>query len=280
MPDPISVQAPAPSASFRTEMVSPQVTAGLTALGLLGALYAAATLPASALPTPAKVWMIAWLALSVAVTLRLTPRNFTAGFLIGLFAMLVGWRIAGLHGVSVVTYPLLLAFAAFVVQFFDCVFADRALGPRSAMRIADWHLAFVRLYIGFDMVPHFTEKLFAGPGPFMDDVKAFAGFGLPMPELFVFVGGLTEFAIAIGVGMGLLTRLAGAGAALYFFIATVIGGHFGLGFIWANPGGGWEYPELMMVLFLSYIFTGGGAFSLDRALSDKGWLPAALRRFT
>ena len=48
----------------------------------------------------------------------------------------------------------------------------------------------------------------------------------------------------------------------------------------ANPGGGWEYPELMMVLFLSYIFTGGGAFSLDRALSDKGWLPAALRRFT
>lgn len=271
---------PRSSAALRAETISPQLTGGLTALGLFGALYAAATLPASALPTPAKLFMVAWLAVAVAVTLLVTPRNFTAGYLIGLLAMLVGWRIAGLHSVAMVTWPLLAAFIAFVLQFFDCVRADRRLGPRAQMSIADWHLAFIRLYIGFDMVPHFTEKLFAGRAPFMDDVKAFAAFGLPAPEAFVILGGFCELGTAIGIGAGLLTRLAAVCATLYFFIATVVGGHFGLGFIWASPGGGWEYPVLMMVLFLSYVVTGGGAFSLDRVLADKGWLPAALRRFT
>ena len=69
--------------------------------------------------------------------------------------------------------------------------------------------------------------------------------------------------------MGLLTRLAAVCAALYFLIATQIGGHFGLGFIWASPGGGWEYPTLMMVLFLSFMVRGGGVFSLDHALLNR-----------
>ena len=265
--------------SLHAQWVSPQFVAGLTAIGPIGALHAAYALRAASYPTLAKLFTIVWLALSIGITLLVTPRNFTAGFLGGLFCLLVGWRIAGLHGATVVTYPLLAAFAAFALQFFDTVRNDLWLGPNALLSRVGWQIAFIRTYIGFDLIPHFTEKLFAGPGPFMDDVKAFAGFGLPFPAAFVILAGLCELAAAIGIGMGLLTRLAAACAALYFLIATLIGGHFGLGFIWASPGGGWEYPVLMMALFLTFLFTGGGAFSLDRVLQEKDWVPPALRRF-
>jgi len=104
------------------EIIPPAVPGLLTAIGLLAAIYAAATEPALALQ--GKIFMILWLAVSVACSFLLAPRNFTAGFLTGLLAMLFGWRIAGLDGVDVVAYPLLLAFIAFVLQFFDAMRGD------------------------------------------------------------------------------------------------------------------------------------------------------------
>lgn len=44
--------------------------------------------------------------------------------------------------------------------------------------------------------------------------------------------------------------------------ATVIGGHFGLGFIWASPVGGWEYPL---------------RFSVGQILIDAGRMPGGMR---
>lgn len=264
-------------AGLRSSNIPPFVTGGLTALGLLGAIYASATGIAPAMPASAEVFMIVWLAVSTAVTFLVTPRSFPVGFPAGLLAMLIGWRIGGFYAVAVVWVPLLAAFVAFALQFFDCARADGRGTQHPALTTSDWHLTFLRVYIGFDMVPHFTEKLFAGPGPFMEDVKGFAGFGLPWPEAFVVVGGLCELGIAIGIGIGFLTRLAALGATLYFLIATAIGGHFGAGFIWVSTGGGWEYPVLMMVLYLSFAYRGAGRFSADGALIDAGRMPAALR---
>lgn len=260
---------------FRPAMIPPAIPGVLTAIGLTAALYAAATDPGLALQ--AKVFMILWLALSVACSFLLAPRNFTAGYLTGLMAMLVGWRIAALNGVDLVSYLLLLAFIAFVFQFFDCLRTDLRRGAKRLMSTAEWQLTFIRLYIGFDMIPHSTEKLFAGPMPFESTVRAFAGFGLPMPEAFVIVGGLCSLGIIIGLGLGLLTRLAGYCAALYYLIATVIGGHFLMGFIWADAGGGWEYPVLMMVLFITFSVRGAGPFSLDGILAGRSWAPARLK---
>lgn len=254
---------------FRSPAISSRFTGGLTLVGLAAALYAILAGPAQAMPAEAKIWMVAWLVLSTMLILVVTPRNFVVGYLSGLLSMLVGWRIAASYGIPAVELPLFLAFAAFVLQFFDCARAYGADRKRPAINADAWHLVFLRIYIGFDMVPHFTEKLFSGPGPFMEDVKAFAAFGLPWPEVFVLVGGLCELGIAIGIGMGLFTRFAAVCATLYFMIATVIGGHFGLGFIWASPGGGWEYPVLMMVLFLGFAHAGGGHFSLDRVLAER-----------
>ena len=247
-------------------------------LALAAAIYAAMILPATELPLQAKVFMLLFLALSAATTMLWAREHFISGFLIGLMTLLLGWRSAALHGVAIVTWPLLAVFVAFVLQLFDAMRTDRSGAPSSFMTASDWHLTFLRLYIGFDLVPHSTEKLFAGPGPRMDDVKAFAGMGLPCPEFFVILGGLCEMGIVIGIGLGLLTRFAAPCAALYYLIATLIGGHFKNGFIWANAGGGWEYPVLMMALFLSFMPRGGGAFSLDGVLLRSGRMSALLRK--
>jgi putative oxidoreductase len=173
---------------FHAVRPSSKVTAALTGLGLLAAVGWAVFGPASS--HAALAFMIAWLALSVVVSLALTPRNFTAGFLVGLLTMLVGWRIAGLDRFAWPAFALIPAFLAFVAQFFDR--ARAGLAANSGRGFADWQLTLLRIYIAFDMVPHFTEKLFAGAAPFMDDAKGFAGFGLAAPAAFVIVGGLCE----------------------------------------------------------------------------------------
>ncbi|MEM9682092.1 MAG: DoxX family protein, partial [Pseudomonadota bacterium] len=141
----------------------------------------------------------------------------------------------------------------------------------------DWRETLTRIYIGFDLIPHFTEKLFAGAGPRDEDIKTFVELGLPEPGFFVTLGGLCELGIAIGIGLGLLTRLAACCPALYFLIATILGHHFYMGFIWASPGGGWEYPVLMVVLLISFMLDGAGPFSLDNAILRRFNVPSWIR---
>lgn len=259
-----------------------------TAVGLAAAIYAAGIGEPTDMPVIAMAFTILWLVLSLAATLALVPRNFVLGYLTGLFALLVGWRIAGLYDVWLVSYPLIGAFVSFVLQFFECASNDLSSkrgGPNTAsvrLSVAEWHVTFIRLYIGFDLVPHFTEKLFAGSGPHMEDVVAFERLGVASPDFMVWLAGLCELGAAIGIGLGLFTRFAAIGAALYVFIATVMGNHFFLGFIWAASGGGWEYPVMWMVLLLSFAFAGAGRFSLDHLILQKskppGWLQTAMVR--
>lgn len=263
--------------ALRPHFIPSTVPAALTALGLCVALYSLVVTPDLDAPLIARLFTVMWLAISLAFTLIVAPRNFIIGYLGGLFALLAGWRIPGLLGVNLVAWSVLPAFVAFVAQFVDVVVTDLQRKPASLLSAPEWQLTVLRIYVGFDLVPHFTEKLFAGPAPFNEDVAAFASFGLPMPAAFVFIGGLCEFGIAVGLGAGFLTRFAVVGGTIYFLIATVIGGHFFNGFIWASPNGGWEYPVLMMVLMMSYAFIGAGRFSVDRALRDDGRWPAKLR---
>lgn len=224
-------------------------------------------------------FMVIWLVLGI-VALAILPRvSFVAGYLVSLLCMLVSWRIAGLHGIDLVIYGLLIAFLIYLAMF--GIIAWRSVhheDPKLKLNRTDWHETLIRIYIGFDLVPHFTEKLFAGPGPRDEDIKAFIQLGVPAPEFFVTLAGFCELGIAIGIGLGLLTRLAAVCSALYFMIATILGHHFFLGFIWASPGGGWEYPVLMIVLLISFLLDGAGPFSIDNIILRRLVLPTWLRR--
>ena len=89
--------------------------------------------------------------------------------------------------------------------------------------------------------------------------------------------GLIEFFAALAISSGFLTRLASISFVVYLFVATYLGHHFGNGFIWASPGGGWEYPVLLMGLFAVFATLGAGEFSLDGFLSDHFNLPTWIR---
>ncbi len=233
----------------------------------------------ASLPQGAILFMVLWLLLGVAALVLLPRVSFAVGFLVSLLCMLVSWRIAALQGIDLVIYGLLVAFLIYLAMF-GIVAWHGVKQPDAAInhhRMA-WHLTLIRIYIGFDLVPHFTEKLFAGPAPREDDIKSFMELGVPSPEFFVTLAGFCELGIAIGIGVGVLTRLAAVCSAAYFMIATILGHHFFLGFIWASPGGGWEYPVLMMVLLISFVIGGAGSFSVDNAILRRLTPPPWVRR--
>ena len=223
-------------------------------------------------------FLLCFLALSFVLAILLPRRIPRLIFLLGLFPLLVGWRIAALSNLDWVAHFAAAAFVGYVVLFIVIVViglrepADQK-SNRVQTTLSAVQLSFIRLYLGLDLVPHFAEKLFSGPGPRADDVKAFQALGISDALPFVLVAGTIEMSAAIGVGLGVLTRLAAVLTIIYLMVATVMGHHFQSGFIWASAGGGWEYPVLWSALIFSFVLGGGRWLSLDETISEHMRLP-------
>jgi putative oxidoreductase len=174
-------------------------------------------------------------------------------------------RVSGVYDFYLINIPiiavLLLLFVAFI------------LFSRDHYTLQEATLAFIRMYLGFDIAAHAAEKLFGGIMPFDQVVQAFTNLHVPMPVFFVALAGLCEFGAAIALGLGLFTRLGAVCTAVYLLVATMLGNHFSLGFIWANAGGGWEYPVLWIVFTLVFAVTGSGKFSFDDLIRQHRALP-------
>ncbi|WP_337065214.1 DoxX family protein [Rouxiella badensis] len=206
------------------------------------------------------------------------PVNFSVGFLISSFLLLIHWRIAAMAEVTPIIIISSMMGVLYLLLFLDCMRKNWLL-PENQGRLSglEWQATTVRIYFAFDMVGHFTEKLFAGTASFYHMGDIFRGFGVGHPQLMVIIGGCCEIGIAIGIGMGFLTRLAAVGGMLYFMIANHFGDHFAYGFTWSNePGGGWEYPMLMAIFYLSFALSGAGKFSIDNWLIERKILPNAI----
>ena len=134
------------------------------------------------------------------------------------------------------------------------------------------------MFLGYDLIPHFSEKLFAGPNIRANDVMAFTNLGVEDPYSMVVIAGIVEFLGSIAFSCGLFTRLSSVCIFCYLMFATYMGHHFDLGFIWANPGGGWEYPVLWSCITLSFAFLKPNTYSMDHALLGESKLPKFLRR--
>lgn len=248
-------------------------------------------------------WTILLLALSLAVSIWVTPRHFVVGFLVSLLPFLIVWRIAAMAGgqtvdgdwVIVGDRPWLLMFACGIALV--AFVAEYALAWRHDLRTRTqdvwllnlaWGAALVRIFFGYNELGHATEKIFAGHASwsFMTDVvfgplgeSASGPFGLlgTVPGFFVALAGVIEITFGFLVGAGLLTRFGGALGVGYLVLATLVyGGEWVAGYGWS--GGGWEYPALMIVFFASFVFTGAGPFSIDHRLATAGRMPAWARR--
>lgn len=136
----------------------------------------------------------------------------------------------------------------------------------------DITLTFCRLIVGIVFFAHGAQKVlgwFGGFG-FSATVAAFAKFGMPAPLVYFIM--FVELVGGLGMIFGLLSRLAGLGiVALMFGAIGMVHIHMGFFMNWYGnqKGEGFEFHLLAIALAVLILVRGGGALSVDRAISAK-----------
>lgn len=211
--------------------------------------------------------------LTALIFLLFERHNQTVGYLISTFCIITAFRLSSLAQMHSAALPFLLAVSLVLLHF--AIIAKENCESAVGMDAAgssnpyNWHVTFIRLYFGLDLIPHFSEKLFAGFHYRHIDVEAFQHLGVSNALGMVFLAGCIEFFASIAFACGLFTRLVSVGLTIYLMIATEMGHHFTVGFIWASKGGGWEYPVLWAAIVLSFSLVKPTTFSLDHVITTN-----------
>ena len=130
----------------------------------------------------------------------------------------------------------------------------------------------LRFVLGVVFFAHGAQKMlgwFGGYG-FAGTMAYFTG-AAHIPAVFAFLAIAAEFFGGIGLMFGFLTRIAAFGISVNMLvaIATV---HRAVGFFmnWGGTqkGEGFEYHLLVLAMTAFLIIRGGGAYSLDRAITN------------
>jgi len=130
-----------------------------------------------------------------------------------------------------------------------------------------------RLALGLVMFPHGAQKAlgwFGGYG--FDGTMGFFTQTMHVPAPFAFLAIAAEFAGALGLIVGLFSRVAALGIASNMVVAilTVHGANgFFMNWLGNQKGEGFEYHLLAIGLALAVIVQGGGKASLDGVLSRR-----------
>ncbi len=130
-----------------------------------------------------------------------------------------------------------------------------------------------RVALGLVMFPHGAQKAlgwFGGYG-FTGTMGFFTG-KMGIPAAFAILAILAEFLGSIGLVVGAVSRVAALGIAAVMAVAiATVHLHNGLFMNWYGnqAGEGFEYHLLAIGLALVVMVKGGGAYSVDRAVSAR-----------
>jgi putative oxidoreductase len=136
----------------------------------------------------------------------------------------------------------------------------------------DWNLTVLRLALGVVMFPHGLQKTvgwFGGPG-FHAMMAGFARGGIP--PVLAFLAICAESLGGLGLILGLLSRIAAFGVLCVMLVAAFtvnLTNGFFMNWGGNQKGEGIEFHVLAIAIALAILVRGGGALSLDRALSRK-----------
>ncbi|RNC71812.1 MAG: DoxX family protein [Desulfuromonadales bacterium] len=135
-------------------------------------------------------------------------------------------------------------------------------------------LLMIRIPLGAIFIAHGSQKLFG----------VFGGHGLTatfrtfeeklgIPPILTLLAIIAEFGGGVGVLSGFLTRLSGVGIASTMVVAMYkvhwVNGFFLNGACLPGRGHGIEYTLALLGMALALVFTGGGAWSVDRYLFKR-----------
>jgi len=135
----------------------------------------------------------------------------------------------------------------------------------------DWTLTLIRVVAGGVMLPHGMQKMFGwfGGAGFTGTIHNFGQRGFAAPLVFLVI--IAEFFGSIGLILGFLSRIAAFGIAVDMTVAAITTtSQFGMFMNWSGKqkGEGMEFQFLMIAMAVAILFAGGGAWSVDRVLSD------------
>ena len=143
-------------------------------------------------------------------------------------------------------------------------------------------ITVLRLVLGIVFFAHGAQKMlgwFGGYG-FTGTMGFFTG-AMHIPAVFAFLAIAAEFFGGLGLIFGFLTRIAAFGITVNMLVAiAMVHAQFGFFMNWAGTqkGEGIEYHLLTLAATIFLMIKGGGAFSIDRALSANGTSVAVRQR--
>jgi putative oxidoreductase len=136
-----------------------------------------------------------------------------------------------------------------------------------------WSGLVLRLGLGVVMFPHGAQKAlgwFGGNG-FAATIEMFSG-KMHVPLIFAVLAILAESAGSLGLITGCLTRVAALGILCNMSVAVAMV-HWSNGFFmnWSGKqaGEGFEYHVLAIAIAIALILSGGGKWSVDRAIISR-----------
>jgi len=126
-------------------------------------------------------------------------------------------------------------------------------------RTAPYAALLLRLALGVMFLAHGLTKLLvftpAGTAKFFESI-GFAGWMAYPVIAFEVLGGLMLI-------LGIVPRWVAAVAVVQLFVASTV--HFGNGWGFASPNGGWEYPIFLVFAAAALALLGDGAYALKRS---------------
>jgi putative oxidoreductase len=152
----------------------------------------------------------------------------------------------------------------------DAIETDRLIVPGLAVlyqRFAPLSYPLMRLIAGVILIPHGYAKLFGGFAPVVAN-NILAKLSFPVPIVWAYWLGILELLGGAMLAIGLLTRPIALLLVIEFTVITFFW-NFQFGFPFTAQGGGFEYPLVLLVLYVAIFFRGGGRYSLDRLVGRE-----------
>ena len=154
----------------------------------------------------------------------------------------------------------------------DTVDAKRLVFPGLTalyQRVSPLGYPLMRFIAGAILIPspHGYGKLFLGFAPLVAN-NILAKLGFPYPLAWAYWLGILEFFGGAMLALGLFTRPVALLLVIEFIVITFFW-NFQFGFPFTAQGGGFEYPLVLLVMYVAILFRGGGRYSLDRLIGRE-----------
>lgn len=136
-----------------------------------------------------------------------------------------------------------------------------------------WTGLILRLTLGLVMFPHGAQKLLGWYGGYgFSGTMGFFTETMHLPWIIGFLVIIGEFFGSLGLLAGFLTRFTAASLSV-IMLGAILTTHLPYGFFmnWfgKQQGEGYEYHLLAIGTGLALLVTGGGRWSLDRAIAER-----------